>query len=297
MKAFERMKRAIFKTVLFAALPVLPVAAEDSQTLVTRSDVPYQEKPARVTLDIQHLENPKGLRPAVVMIHGGGWQGLDKTNFTWVAKEAAKRGYMTFNINYRLAGQAKYPAAVKDCQAAIRWVRQHARDYHVDPNRVGVWGESAGGHLASMMGLLDSRDPVIPEVSSRATCVVNFYGVSDLTPTELPEKYRKRYGLVEACENFIGKKHSEAPQRFVEASPVHRVTKDACPFLVVHGDADLVVPYDQSVQLVKKLKEAGVEAALHTVKDGKHGPTFGNAPGKDEGYEAMWKFLAEHLKP
>jgi len=204
---------------------------------------------------------------------------------------------VVFNINYRLAQQAKYPAAVKDCQAASRWVRAHARKYHVDPTRVGVWGESAGGHLASLMGLLDSLDPTMPDISSRATCVVDFYGVADLTPTELPEKYTRRFNFVPMCESFIGKKHSEAPELFVEASPVHRVTKEACPFLVVHGDADLIVPYDQSVRFVEKLKKAGIEATLHTVKSGGHGPSFRNAPGKDAAYDAMWSFLAKHLKP
>jgi tricorn protease len=269
----------------------------DSQTPVADWDLPYQEEPAKLTLDVHYRKDPRGLRPALVMIHGGAWQGLDKSDFTWLAKQAAARGYVVFNINYRLAQQAKYPAAVNDCQAAIRWVRTHAPAYHVDPARLGVWGESAGGHLASMMGLLDSRDPASPDVPSRATCVVNFYGVADLTVTELPEKYTKRFGLVSACENFLGKTHAEAPGIFIEASPIHHVTKDACPFLVVHGDADLTVPYDQSVRLVDKLKEAGVEVALHTVKGGGHGPSFRDAPGKDEAYDAMWRFLARHLTP
>jgi len=291
------MRCAIFSLTFVAAMTVAAFAAEQSQVLVTEWDVPFQEKPAKLALDIHYLKNPRGLRPALVIIHGGAWRNLDKDYLTWWAKDAAKRGYVVFNINYRLAQEAKYPAAVEDCQAAIRWVRTHARTYHADPASVGVWGESAGGHLASMMGLLDSRRPQRPGVSSRATCVVNFYGVADLTVTELPQEFTKQFDFVPTCENFIGKKHSEAPELFVEASPVHRVTKEACPFLIVHGDADFVVPYDQSVKLAEKLKEAGVEAALHTVKGGGHGPSFGNAPGKDEAYEAVWKFLAEHLKP
>jgi len=271
--------------------------SQASQILVTEWDVPYQARPAKMTLDIHYLKKPQGLRPALVMIHGGAWRSLDKSNFTWVAKEGAKRGYVVFNVNYRLAYQAKYPAAVKDCQAAMRWVRAHAKLYSVDPDRVGVWGESAGGHLASMMGLLDSRDPRMSDISSRATCVVNFYGVADLTPTQLPEKYARGSYFVAACENFIGKKHSEAPELFAEASPINHVTKEACSFLVIHGDADPTVPHDQSVKLVEKLKQAGVEATLHTVKGGKHGPSFGNAPGKDAAYEAMWAFFAKHLKP
>jgi dipeptidyl aminopeptidase/acylaminoacyl peptidase len=149
-----------------------------------------------------------------------------------------------------------------------------------------------------MMGLLDSRDKTMPDISSRATCVVDFYGVADLTPAELPkEKYSQGDLFVAACENFIGKKHSEAPEVFAEASPINHVTKDACPFIALHGDADPIVPYEQSVQLVEKLKAAGVEATLHTVKDGKHGPSFGDVPGKDVAYEAMWTFLVKHLKP
>jgi acetyl esterase/lipase len=229
-------------------------ASQDSQILVTEWDVPYLEKPARITLDVHYLKDADGIRPALVVIHGGGWTNLDKDYLTWLSKDAAKRGYVVFNINYRLAGVAKYPAAVEDCQAAMR--------------------------------------------SSRATCVVDFYGVTDLTPAELPkEKYREAETFVAICEYFLGKKHSEAPELFAEASPLTHVTKDACPFIAIHGDADPIVPYEQSFQLVEKLRAAGVEATLHTVKDGKHGPSFGNAPGKDAAYEAMWSFLAKHLKP
>ena len=200
-------------------------ASQDSQILVTESDVPYQEKPARITLDVHYLKNGDGIRPALVVIHGGGWTNLDKDYLTWLAKDAAKHGYVVFNINYRLAGQAKYPAAVEDCQAAIRWVRANAKNYNVDPNRVGGFGESAGGHLACMVGLLDSRDESMPDISSRATCVVDFYGVADLTPAELPkEKYSEAETFVAICEYFIGKKHSEAPELFADASPLNRVT-------------------------------------------------------------------------
>lgn len=273
-------------------------ASQESDFLVTELDVPYQETPTRVTLDVHYLKNADGVRPALVIIHGGGWTNLDKDYLTWLSKDAAKRGYVVFNINYRLAGEAKYPAAVEDCQAAMRWVRANANRYNVDPNRVGVFGESAGGHLACMVGLLDSRDKMMPDISSRATCVVDFYGVADLTPVELPkEKYSEAETFVAICEYFLGKKHSEAPELFAEASPLNRVTKEACPFIAIHGDADPIVPYEQSVQLVEKLKAVGVEATLHTVKDGKHGPSFGNVTGKDAAYEAMWAFLAKHLKP
>lgn len=273
-------------------------ASQNSNIVVTEPDVPYQEKPARITLDVHYLKDANGIRPALVVIHGGGWTNLDKDYLTWLAKDAAKRGYVVFNINYRLAGQAKYPAAVEDCQAAMQWVRANAKRYNVDPNRVGVFGESAGGHLACMVGLLDSRDKTMPGISSRATCVVDFYGVTDLTPAELPkEKYSEAETFVAICEYFLGKKHSEAPELFAQASPLTHVTKDACPFIAIHGDADPIVPYEQSVQLVEKLKAAGVEAVLHTVKEGKHGPSFGNVAGRDAAYEAMWRFLSKHLKP
>lgn len=267
------MRSTVFGVTFFAAAMVASFSSDASRTLVTEGDVAYQEKPAKMMLDIHFLEKPQGLRPALVMIHGGAWRGLDKKNFTRVAKEGASRGYMVFNINYRLAQQAKYPAAV--LKGGLGY---------------GVWGRPETRRAA--------RNPK-PEAlnPSRATCVVDFYGVADLTPTELTEKYAGRFDFVPMCENFIGKKHPEAPELFVEASPVHRVTKEACPFLIVHGDADLIVPYDQSVRFVEKLKKAGIEATLHTVKGGGHGPSFRNAPGKDAAYEAMWNFLAEHLKP
>lgn len=292
------MKGAIRILAVFALGLPASFPSQNSDILVTELDVPYQEKPAGITLDVHYLKGADGVRPALVVIHGGGWQNLDKDYLTWLSKDAAKRGHVVFNINYRLAGEAKYPAAVEDCQAAMRWVKANAKRYSVDPNRVGVFGESAGGHLACMMGLLDSQDKTMPDISSRATCVVDFYGVADLTPAELPkEKYSQGDIFVAVCENFIGKKHSEAPEVFAEASPLNHVTKEACPFIAIHGDADPIVPYEQSVQLVEKLKNVGVEATLHTVKDGKHGPSFGDVPGKDAAYEAMWTFLVKHLKP
>jgi acetyl esterase/lipase len=291
------VNRRIAGLLFVVAVMALTLPGHASQVLVVEKDVPYQDKPLKLTLDVHYLKNPADLRPALVLIHGGGWQGLTKEYLTWLANDAAERGYVVFNINYRLAQQAKYPAAVEDCQAAVRWAKAHASLYNIDPARLAVWGESAGGHLASMVGLLDSRDPSKPEVSSKPTCVVNFYGVADLTPTQLPEKYRKQIDFPSICANFIGKSHAEAPQLFVEASPLHRVTKEASPFLVVHGDADLIVPYDQSVRLVEKLKQAGVPVSFHTVPGGGHGPSFGNVPGRNEAYDAVWKYLAERLKP
>ena len=172
------MNRTMGSLSFLVAAMALASAVHTSQVLVQEKDIPYQEKPSKLTLDVHYLKNPADLRPALVLIHGGGWQGLTKEYLSWLAEDAAKRGYVVFNINYRLAQQAKYPAAVEDCQAAVRWVKAHALVYKIDPARLAVWGESAGGHLASMVGLLDSRDPTNPHISSRPTCVVNFYSLS-----------------------------------------------------------------------------------------------------------------------
>jgi acetyl esterase/lipase len=195
------------------------------------------------------------------------------------------------SINYRLSGEAVFPAQIEDCKAAVRWLRAHAAMYRLDPNHFAAWGASAGGLLAAMLGTTGNiRDFDVGEnlaFSSRVQAVADFFGPIDLTrlrPASMGA------GSVES--RFIGCTIKDNPNKARRASPISYVTKDCPPFLVVHGDADPIVPYTQSVLLTAALNGAGVPVTFYTVKGAKHGGFHDP--------QVPWltsAFFAKYLKP
>jgi acetyl esterase/lipase len=181
-------------------------------------------------------------------------------------------GYAMASINYRLAAPtAIWPAQIQDCKAALRWLRAHAQEYGYDSNRIGVIGESAGGHLVAMLGATN-RDKTFDvgenlNVSSDVTCVVDLFGISDFT---LPMP-----ALVTNLKALFGGSPSEHPELARSASPVNYVHASQPPMLVVHGTADKLVPYLQAEVLVEAMEKAGAPFYLHTVVGGGHNPYFG----------------------
>ena len=216
-----------------------------------------------------------GLVPLIVWIHGGGWEhGSYHEN---PARAMAARGYAVASIGYRLSSQAKYPAQIEDCKAAIRWLRSHAREYRLDPRRVGVWGASAGGHLAALLGTTpkDRRFDVGGDLdqSSAVQCVIDSFGPADLLhwgDPPLPSSY-------DTPNNPLGRLLGGRVMDHVElarsASPVSFVDRDSAPFLIIHGERDPIVPVQQSVVLDAALRKAGVETTLVIVPGGGHGGT------------------------
>ncbi|MCA1596841.1 MAG: alpha/beta hydrolase, partial [Chloroflexi bacterium] len=159
-------------------------------------DVQYGEAGGqKLLLDVYVPWGPSMDRPAILFIHGGSWMGGDKGDYHSFALKMASRGYVGFAVNYRLANKwgNKWPAQIDDVQRAVRWVRAHARQYGVDPDRVGAIGESAGGHLVAMLGVTDTwnnSDPALAGYSSRVNCVVDLFGPTDfwLTPADKETK-------------------------------------------------------------------------------------------------------------
>jgi acetyl esterase/lipase len=167
--------------------------------------------------------------PAIIWIHGGAWVGQSqKPNF---AIYFATRGYFTASIEYRLGGEAKWPAQIQDCKLAVRWLRANAAKYNVDPDHIGVWGQSAGGHLVSCVGTLD--DPALegdggyPGVSSQVQAVCDWFGPVDFR-TEGPFQ-------------LFGVHQRDNPALYLSASPYVHIKATQPPFLVVHGDRDITV--------------------------------------------------------
>jgi acetyl esterase/lipase len=247
-------------------------AAADNGKIVTEDNITYGKAgDTELKLD---LARPQGDRsfPAIVFIHGGGWAGGDRQGYRGQIQEAARRGYVAVTIDYRLMkfDQAKketttatpiFPAQIHDAKAAIRWVRANAQKYHVNSDRIGVTGGSAGGHLSLLVGLASPTanlegDSGNPGQSSRVQAVVNTFG-----PTEMVGCYEKS-SVAWIFRLFLGGTPSEAPERYKAASPVTYVSKDAPPILTLHGDKDALVPIEQAKLLDEKMKAVG---ASHTL--------------------------------
>jgi acetyl esterase/lipase len=251
----------------------------DSIRLIT--DVPYADSGnPRQTLDVLLPKEPKSDAPlpVIAFIHGGGWRNGNKGGGRNRLVPYVESGeYAGVTIGYRLSGEARWPVQIHDCKAAIRWIRGHAEEYGFDPEKIGVIGTSAGGHLVSMLGVsggvfnlegdLGSND----DQSSRVTCVVNMYGPSELLTMD-DHPGRMTHNAPDSPESkLIGGPIQEHKEITRAASPVTHVTKDDAPFLHIHGTEDPLVPFPQSEALHKLLTAAGVPSLLVPVVRGEHG--------------------------
>lgn len=298
MRAFIVQRVSGFQRT-FLALTLLMLlgagSARGQEALKVREekDVEYGKvENESLRLDLYTPAEPgKALRPALVFVHGGGWSGGDKGEFTNYAKEMAGRGYVAVTVNYRLAPKFLYPAALDDVQSAVRWLRKNAEAYHLDPKRIGAMGASAGGHLVSLLGVRDTRDLEIAkkEPSSRVTCVVDYFGRMDLTFEEPVGGGSHDYRPA-----FLGKTRAESAILYELASPITYVNKRTVPFFLAHGKKDKQVSFAQSERMLAALQRANIEATLLPLENSGHGFT------SEEG-EVAWKaakeFLDKHLRP
>jgi alpha-L-fucosidase 2 len=214
-----------------------------------------------------YVPDGAGPFPAVILVHGGGWNAGDKSGgpkkgyMAPMQEPLAKAGFAWFSINYRLAPKHPYPACIEDVETAIRWVKAHAAEYHLDPTRIALSGESAGGHLVELAA-------VRADESTRMAAIVPFYGrcelVGDLKPgAELRVNYVQLFGR---------KTYDETAQKLmVAASPLLQLKPGLPPVLLVHGTADQSVPYEQSVEWQRRSRALGLTCDLLTIKDGVHG--------------------------
>jgi len=220
---------------------------------------------------------PKGLSkpiPAVVHIHGGGFQNGAKS--ARYAVRYAKAGFIGVSINYRLSRVAPFPAAVHDCKAAIRWLRANAQKYHIDPNHIGAWGTSAGGNLAAMLGT-SAGDRYLEgyggnrEHSNAVQAVVNHHGPTDFLKLNR-SGYLRPDGILDSPESrYLGGMFTLIPDQVRRSNPVTYVDKNDPPTLIFHGQEDYFVTINQSEMLYDALKKAGATTKLVRVANGGHG--------------------------
>ena len=224
---------------------------------------------AVLTLDLYCPEKVSGPLPVIVWIHGGAWRRGGKRKCPAVA--LVPDGYAVASIDYRLSGTAPFPAQIEDCKAAVRWLRANAAKYNLDADRIGAWGMSAGGHLAALLGtsggvpeLEGSGDNM--QYSSRVQAVCDVAG-----PADLPALTNVGPKAMAAIEALLGGPLEKDQAKALAASPMHYVSKDDPPFLIVHGEGDRVIPVEQSQRFYEELRKAGVNATLKTPQVGHQG--------------------------
>ncbi len=240
---------------------------------------------ARQKLDLYVPDKPAAPLPLIIWVHGGGWQNGGKDGCPPLRQGFPARGYAVASLDYRLSGDALFPAQIEDCKAAVRWLRAHAQAYGLNPDRFGVWGSSAGGHLVALLGTSGDEKAFDVgaelEVSSRVQAVCDFYGPTDLAQMDaqaLPGSRLKHDDprSPEAC--LIGGPIQENKEKAARANPITYVkARPLPPFLIVHGDADPVVPCHQSELLFEALKKAGGNVHLHLIRGAGHGQGFGGS--------------------
>lgn len=264
-----------------APLPPARPGAGGTRSLL---GVPYAAIPGIRPLELDLHLPPEGETPppVVVFLHGGGWRvgsrsmagpayvGTTPTPFELVAQA----GIAVASVDYRLTGEATWPAQLHDAKAAVRWLRARAGELGVDPGRIAAWGESAGGHLAELLGLTGGHEDLegdlgITGSSSAVDAVVAWYAPSDLAaiPGDLgvdPHEPATREALL------LGAPAIDVPERAAQASPIAHVHPDAPPFLLLHGARDRMVPCVQSERLYAALLEAGADVELDVYEDADH---------------------------
>lgn len=222
---------------------------------------------------------PSGLLPVILWVHGGGWQNGSKAAALPLRLGFVAKGYAIASVGYRLSDTAKFPAQIQDVKASIRWLRAHAAEYGLNPERFVAWGSSAGGHLVALLGTSGGVTAFDVgahlERSSRVQAVIDFYGPSDLVRfVETPGYGAHR--MPESPESkLLGGPVLENKDRAAAASPVTYASRDDAPFLILHGAADPTVPPNQSEALHAVLQKVGVASTLHILPGAKHGgPEF-----------------------
>jgi len=257
------------------AIAQASAAAESPGKVSVQKDVEYaRARDFSLKLDIYRPEAiGNGSLPCVVWLHGGGWRSGSKSGgAARLSALVATGDYIGASVDYRLLDIAPWPAQIYDCKAAIRYLRANSKSLGIDPDKIGVWGASAGGHLASLLGTSGDMKDLEGDigttgVSSRVACVVDFCGPSDFL---LPGIGSPRVGD-QVHVALFGGPLAERENAARQASPVTHVTADDPPFLIMHGTADNTVNIRQSERLYEAQKKLGTNTTFVKAEGGAHG--------------------------
>lgn len=263
----QALPQEITDTRPVASLPLLPPGAQ------ILSNLEYARPSGKpLLLDLYLPQDTQGRKPVVVWVHGGGWMTGSRERPPVLS--LVRRGYAVASISYRFSDEAVFPAQINDCKAAVRWLRASASKYGLDPRRIGVWGSSAGGHLAALLGTSGGvteleGDRGGPDLSSQVQAVCDFCGPADFLAPDVLDG-RAWQLLRDVAARLLGGPISSNREKAASASPITYVSQDDPPFLIMHGDRDDQVPLSQSQLLCGALREAGVAAELRVVTGAGH---------------------------
>ncbi len=251
MLSFSHFRRAALTVLLISNMICSPKSASADELL----DIPYGSASLQ-KLDVYLPKERSGSHVAILLIHGGGWSSGDKRSFQGVGRIAAKRGFVAVAANYRLAtGSAKHrwPAQLDDAEAAVGWIRQHASELDVKPDRICALGDSAGGHLAVFLAAVGQL------AGAQIACAIDELGPIDLTTSGFRPPTPRLFGPLTGPELGAAE---------VAASPIFHIGPGTAPILIVHGTDDRLVPVEQAHRLYNKLKADAVTTQLVTYSGG-----------------------------
>ncbi len=238
---------------------------------------------------------PRKTRPAIVFLHGGSWMFGSPSQFHHHADYLARKyGFFALSVDYRLSGEAKFPAALQDAKCAIRWIRSHAKKLNIDPERIAICGGSAGAHLSSMVATTAGvkgyeGNGGHQEFPSHVNAVILFNGEFDMWDLV------KKKSLIEAMIQFIGGSSEEMPEKYDELSSVKRIHSKVPATLFLHGTIDKCVSHEQSVAFFNRLQEVGVHAELEIYEDKPHA-WFNREPDRTKTLKRMERFLVSRFE-
>ena len=240
-------------------------------------------------LDVWQRKDANKAVPTLIYYHGGGWVFGDRTGATLLVLPYLEMGWNVINVEYRMASVSLAPAAVEDCRCALRWAMRNAKQYNIDTDRIVLTGHSAGGHLSLITGMLPEGTGLDNNCDGteklKVAAIINWYGISDVGDL-VQGRNQRNYAVM-----WMGSQPD--PLTIAKrVSPLTYVRAGLPPILSIHGDADPVVPYDQSTRLHQALSAAGVPNELVTIKGGGHGQ-FTDAE-LENAYQKISTFLHSH---
>ncbi len=217
-----------------------------------------------LTLDIFSTPGNAQLKPAVLLIHGGGWNSGDKSLMHPLADYLAHKGYIGVAVEYRLSPEARYPAAVNDIKMAVSWVLKNGSDYHIDTNKIAILGCSAGAQLAGLVGLTYDME----DNSSHIKAIINIDGIMDFTSEEARKHEDNPQQKVTAAGRWFGGQYADKPELWTEASPVYYVDKNSPPMLFINSSMPRFhVGRDE---VIEQLDQFSIKSHIHTFDDAPH---------------------------
>lgn len=249
------------------AVALLPLLALQPN-LDVRKDVVYRTVGAtKLAMDVYAPKGGPARKPAVVVIHGGAWSAGARQDMDALCRQMAENGLVAATITYRLAPTHRWPAMLDDAQSAVRYLRGNARKYGIDPKRIGASGGSAGGHLALLLGLRDTREAggFYPKQSSRVKAVFNIFG-----PVDLSSGFDANVAEL-VSQQVLGKPYASAGKEIRDFSPITYIGPKAPPIFTLHGLADRLVPPDQARKLDEAMRKAKRPHTLRLVEGMAHG--------------------------